>query len=262
MLTEGKLPPTYGRLTDVLRDHYASKRDNNDTSYHEWMDEIEDPKIRDALDNLRRAPEILEGLNKAYEGRKLVPVPAADEVYVAVDPSKMKGSDVALTNCHYDGPYKFFPDCGNKFIRVLLSVTENNSVYTTILDQTSMLTTLEWNAMDYNEDYHCVKGQIPPGKTRILLKIHFMVQDPKSPDWCLHATKFMNERWAFTSRVVMRNTANPKTGIAKFFAIIINFFTATYLTANKKPAESGIFLLLVLAVILAIAYRAKSGKGS
>ena len=258
MLTEGKLPANYVRLTDVLRDHFASKRDNYETSYHEWMDEIEDPEVRGALDKLRRAPEILESLSKAYEGRKLVPVPAADEVYVAVDPSKMKGSDIALTNCHYDGPFKFAPDCGNKFIRVLLSVTENNSVYTTILDETSMLSTLEWNAMDYNEDYHCVRGQIPPGQIRVLLKIHFMVQNPTSPEWCLQASKFMNERWAFASRFVMRNTANPQTAFAKFFAAIINFFTATYLTANENPATSGIILLLVLAVIVAIAYGAKS----
>lgn len=257
MLTEGQLPNKYEDLANVLRKHFAAKRENYDTSYHEWMDEITDKEVRSALEQLRSAPEILSSLSKAYGGRELVPVNKADEVYVSVDPSKKKGSDIALTDCHYDGPYKYAPDCGNKFIRVLLSVTENNSVYTTILGQTSMLSTLEWNAMDYNEDYHCVRGQIPPGQIRILLKIHFMVRDPGSSDWCLSATKYMNERWAYASRFVMRNTANPQSGVGKFFAVIINFFTAHYVRVNENPAPYGFGLLLVLAVVIALVSTAK-----
>lgn len=213
MLIEGKLPEYYLTHAQHVTDYYTNKHANgeNTVSVHYWINSLDEP-IYDSIQTLRTAPIIQQKIQEAYGPTySVIPVHASDEVYISVDPSKRKNSDIILSDCHYDAPFKYVPQCGNRFIRVILALNENNTTYTTIENITSCLSTLDFNGMDYNNDFHCVKGYIPPGKIRILLKLHFVCVHRASPKSCTQFTRNLNNDWTHISRELMRNSSNPTT---------------------------------------------------
>lgn len=226
MLIEGKLPSSYKAAAQYIEDYY--KGHNNDTSTHYWIDKIEDQSLRLRFEELRNAQEIKQALVQAYPDYDIIPVQSSDEVYISVDPSKRKFSDIALSDCHYDAPFKYVPQCGNIFIRVIMSVTENKTTFTTIGDKTSLLDRLDFNAMDYNSDYHCVKGFIPENQTRILLKLHFLCIHPESSKACVSFTRYINDKWTHFSREAMRMSAAPSNMLERILGHFIVLLSKLY----------------------------------
>lgn len=252
MLIEGKLPSKYGNYADLVKNYYL-KKDGEDRSVskHYWINK-EQGDIKQILDTLRNAPEIKETLQKAYPDYKIQPVHSSDEVYISVDPSLRKNSDIALSDCHYDAPFKYVYQCGNIFTRVILGLTENKTIYTTIGDKKSLLSTLDFNAMDYNSDYHCVEGNIPKGDIRILLKLHFLCIHPQSSNTCISFTQNLNDWWTHFSREVMRQSAKPTNFWEQILAKII--VTVRYIY-NKSSIS-----ILTLSVIICFLYFKKSKR--
>jgi hypothetical protein len=105
MLIEDKLPSSYTAAAQYIEDYY--KGHNNNTSTHYWIDRIDDQTLRLRLEELRNAQEIKQSLVQAYPNYQIIPVQSSDEVYISVDPSKRKHSDIALSDCHYDAPFKY-----------------------------------------------------------------------------------------------------------------------------------------------------------
>jgi hypothetical protein len=86
-----------------------------------------------------------------------------------------KASDRVLVDCHYDSPYEVYRGSEQVRPRMILALNDNSTVFTQVGDKTSKLSTGDFNGIEYNRDYHCVRGTIPNGKTRLMLKIHFIV---------------------------------------------------------------------------------------
>lgn len=245
MLIQGKLPITYTQDAQFVEKYYDG-HDNN-SSVHFWIDKIHDKSLKLKLDKLRSANEILLQIQKAYPSHKIVPVQSSDEIYISVDPSKRKNSDIALSDCHYDAPFKYVPQCGNVFVRVILSLTENTTTYTTIGDKTSLLDRLDFNGMDYNNDYHCVKGYIPDGSVRILLKLHFLCIDKNSSSACATFTQNLNNKWTHISRDAMRFSSQPKNVFQLILGATIVLLSKIY---NNSRAIILICLLLVASMYI------------
>eukprot|EP00798_Chlamydomonas_sp_ICE-L_P020633 gene20632-27427_t len=117
MLIEGKLPTyAYANHAQNVTSYFKSKRynDENVTSVHLWIDTIDAPlHVRNSIKALRDAPVIIDKIQESYPGYRIVPEKNCDEVYLSVDPLKRRNSDVVLSACHYDAPFKYVPQCGN-----------------------------------------------------------------------------------------------------------------------------------------------------
>lgn len=248
MLIEGKLPKeTYISHCDKVKNYFLRKkqRETENSSIHYWINQIDDKEIKDSLEFLRNAPEIKQEIQKSYPKHIIKSVHSSDEVYISVDPSLRKNSDIALSDCHYDAPFKYVPQCGNKFIRVIMALNENKTTYTTIDNQKSLLSTLDFNAMDYNSDYHCVEGYIPKGDIRILLKLHFLCINPNSSNACVKFTESINDKWTHYSRELMRKSINPNTFSEKLLSKLILGVRKIYNNIDIK-----VILFLIVLFIL------------
>jgi hypothetical protein len=242
MLIEGTLPQEYLKYADNIKDFFLKIHGGYySKSKHYWVDEIQEKNIKDSLNILRNAEEIKKEIQKLYPDHIIKSIYNTDEIYIGVDPSLQKNSDIVLSECHYDGPFKHFPNFGNKFLRVILGLTENKTVYTTIEDQKSTLSTLDFNIMDYNNDYHCVEGYIPKNNIRILLKIHFLCINKNSPVFFVNLIEYINNSWAHFSRYMMSRSIEPKNIFDNIILYSIYFSNLIYY--NFK-----IFLLFLLLI--------------
>jgi hypothetical protein len=255
MLIEGKLPNEYKIHADKVRTYYYGLHgDSAETSKHYWINSVNDIEIRESLENLRNADEIRDAIQKAYPDYKIESVHNSDEVYISVDPSLRKNSDIALSDCHYDAPFKYVPQCGNVFIRVILGLTENSTTYTKIGDKVSILSTLDFNGMDYNTDYHCVEGYIPKGDIRILLKLHFLCINKDSSESCVDFTRGINDGWTHISRELMRRSAEPTSVMDRCLGYMIVFVRTLYIYSNV--------LIIIALLILLYMYTVRKLKKS
>ena len=222
MLIQGKIPES-NEMT-ILQNHYKS---NGKTTDHEWIDEIKDPYIKNAIDTLRNSPIIRETILKNYPGWSIRPVPSTDEVFVSVSPVDAKASDRVLVDCHYDSPLKLI-EGPSRFVRVILALNDNSTVFTQVGDKTSKLTTGDFNVIEYNRDYHCVRGTIPSDKTRLMLKIHFIVIPKGTPEIFNQWLVFINWLWAKVSRLFMNFSRSPSNPLEYLIAYLIRTVTFIY----------------------------------
>lgn len=212
MIIQGKLNDDYLPSAEFIENYYKTKHDNsNNISYHYWINDIEDEELRKHIENLRCAPEIKDKIREHYIDCDILSVHTSDEVYLSVSPDKRHGSDITLSDGHYDAPFSWVPQGGNIFLRVILGCNENSTVYTRIEDYTSTLSTLDFNVMDYNRDFHYVEGYIPENKQRILLKLHFIAKPPMSSKLSTFFCEYINDKWTHFSREVMRVSIDPET---------------------------------------------------
>jgi hypothetical protein len=254
MLIEGKLPTKYLQHANNVKNYYFTKHvENTSESKHYWINS-ENAHIKQSLDILRNAPEIIETIQRTYPKFTIKPVHKSDEVYISVDPSLRKNSDIALSDCHYDAPFKYVYQCGNVFVRVILALTENSTTFTTIGTQKSLLSTLDFNGMDYNSDYHCVDGYIPKGKIRILLKLHFLCVHPNSPKYCANFTENINDWWTHYSRELMRRSVNPENIGDTLISYVILVVRTLY---NKIDIR---VIILIIVILILSQYKFKSSR--
>jgi len=222
MLIQGKIPESY-EMT-ILRNHYKS---NGKTTDHEWVDEIKQPVIKNAIDTLRSSSIIRDTLLENYPDSTVRSVPSIDEVFVSVSPLDAKASDRVLVDCHYDAPYKFI-EGPSKLVRIILALNDNSTVFTQVGDKTSKLSTGDFNGIEYNRDYHCVRGTIPSGKTRLMLKLHYLVIPNGTPEIFNKWLVFINWTWAKVSRFFMNFSRSPSNPLEYLIAYLIRFVTFIY----------------------------------
>jgi len=231
---------------------YFKRFSNNKVSRHYWIDTLHPLYIRRHLNNIRNHPSLIHQLQQGYPGYTIKPVHKSDEVYLSVSPHLRKGSDIALSDCHYDAPFSWIPQGGNKFIRMILALNYNDTVYTQVGKTTSTLSTGDFNTIDYNRSYHCVHGVIPDGKYRLLMKLHFVLI-PKGR--YSRATKFcveLNNWYTHTSRNIMNMSIQPKTFQEHATALLVNTCRVLY---NNAYITFVVFVLIVYLVWRRYAYK-------
>ena len=231
MLIHNTLPEEYKQYIHSVYNHYKDNNLSGDGSVHYWIDNIENDVILESINHIRNAPEIIHELQNNYPGYSIVPVHESDEIYFSVSPSKRQGSDIGLSDCHYDAPFKYIYQGGNVFLRAILALNENNTVYTQVEDKTSLLSTGDYNVIQYNEDYHCVHGSIPPNSNRILLKIHFIAIPPNTNPFWTDFCRYINNAWTHYSRELMRDSIKPNTasGYFKQYLVLLGTFVWKYI---------------------------------
>jgi hypothetical protein len=214
------------------------------TAHHEWIDSIKDLKYRNAIENIRNSRSIIEKMKEKFPSYSIQNVSDADEVYWAVSPKFALGSDRALVDCHYDAPFGWFPTGGVIFYRVIIATNENNTVTTVFPDENKevKMSTGDFHGLDYNKDWHCVDGKIPPGKFRVLLKLHYLITPPGAESYNNYV-KWINVTWTKLSRETMRMSAKPSNPIEWFVALIVGICRLIF---NNTSTSIGTFFILLI----------------
>lgn len=216
-------------ISQTAKDRYSSYK----SGHHEWINSIENSDYRSALERIRKSPDILNKIKEKFPTSSVKTVAEADEVYWAISPKDATGSNRTLVECHYDSPFAWVPTGGAIFYRVIIACNENNTVTTVFPDENIhvKMTTGDFHGLDYTKDWHCVEGKIPPGKYRVLLKLHYIVVPKGSEAWEEYV-RWMNVTWNIFSRETMRMSANPQniweSMIAAFVNTARNFYNNIY----------------------------------
>jgi len=221
MLIDGKLPNIYDTHINQSYMHLKDLNLKGENSIHYWINNIKDEKLLFHLNKLRNAPEIKKTILEKYTNHEIISVHNSDEIYISVSPKERKGSDIALSDCHYDAPFKYIYQGGNVFLRVILALNENDTVYTEVENKKSLISRSEYNIIDYNQDYHCVHGEIPNNKNRILLKLHFIAKPINSHQFWTDFCEYINNSWTHLSRELMRISIEPKTFLETIIKYIV-----------------------------------------
>lgn len=228
MLIHNTLPKKYINSINYINNYFKNYNLNGISSIHYWINDVDDEELRYHIDILRNAPEIKNTIKEHYSDCSVESSSNSDEIYLSVSPSNRTGSDITLSDCHYDAPFKYIYQGGCKFLRLILALNENNSVYTQVEEKTSLLTTGNYNIIDYNKDYHCVNGEIPPGKNRIMLKLHYIcVPYNTNKNWVIFCRN-INDWWTHVSRETMRESIKPTTLFGHIQKYIVLTFTFIY----------------------------------
>ena len=229
-------------ITDFVVNYYTV---NQTKTNHLWINDISND-ILTKIDNVRTSNDIIKTIQNRFPGSKIKPVTEVDEVYYAVSPKDASGSDRALVDCHYDAPFYWIS--GVIFYRIIIACNENDAVQTSFPNDniTVKMNIGDFHGLDYNKDYHCVDGKIPPGKHRILLKLHYLVTPKDYENTFLESlVKFLNVKWIYTSRWIMNKSAKPSTFIEHCIALIVTGFMFIY---NN-------FILFLIALLIFIIYK-------
>tara|TARA_Y100001970_G_scaffold199239_1_gene242344 strand:- start:48 stop:833 length:786 start_codon:yes stop_codon:yes gene_type:complete len=247
MLIHNTLPPSYNDSINYIYNIYKNENQNGDSSIHYWINNIDNKELKYHLNRVRNAVEIKNSIKKSYPEHNVVSSKDTDEIYLSVSPSTRSGSDVALSDCHYDAPFKYIYQGNCKFLRLIIALNENSSVYTQVKDETSLLTEGDYNVIDMNQDYHCVHGEIPKNKDRVLLKLHYIaVPYNTNKNWVVFCRN-LNNYWVHVARGVMRDSINPSsfTDYIKQYLVLLSRVVWIYMY----------FILLFLIIFFIIIYK-------
>ena len=241
----GAVNNTYSADLDTISQTAKDRYSSFSTAHHEWINTIENSEYRSALERIRTSPDILNKINERFPASSVRNVTEADEIYWAISPKKALGSDRSLVDCHYDSPFSWFPTGGVIYYRVIIACNENNTVTTVFPDEDIRvkMTTRDFHGLDYNKDWHCVEGQIPAGKYRVLLKLHYIVVPKGSEAWEEYV-RWMNVTWTIFSRETMRMSSNPQNIWETIVAAIVSIARICF-----NYSYTVLFILLVLATI-------------
>ena len=220
----GKLAPheDFETITKACQDRYG----HITKAHHVWINTIEKSNFRKSLEALRTHTNIIESIRTKFPNCNVYSVHESDEIYWAVSPSEAGGSDRALVDCHYDAPFSILPTGGVTFYRIIVAMNENSTVTTVFPTEQAktIMNTGDYHGLDYNQDWHCVEGQIPPQAFRVLLKLHYLVV-PKHMEvggfWPT-LIRWVNVTWTFVSRETMRMSAEPTNVVEWVIAMIVN----------------------------------------
>jgi hypothetical protein len=229
----------------IISETARSRYNQHKTAFHEWIDTIDDTNYKGAIDTIRYSNEIRDAILEKFPNTSVQNVTEADEVYWAVSPKEAGYSDRSLVDCHYDSPFGWFPTGGVIFYRVIVAMNENETVTTIFPHEKKRvhMSTGDYHGLDYNKDYHCVEGQIPPGKHRVLLKLHYLITPKGAEGWNAYV-RFINVAWTKVSRYAMRVSAKPTNPFEWFLAALVTICRVTF---------NNIYVILpILAVAVAV----------
>ena len=240
------------KISDYINN--KNNLNNNTKADHIWTESINNTSdVYDSIEEIRLSKEIVGKINENYPNSRIKNVRNVDEIYWAVSPKDALGSDRALVDCHYDAPFAIFPTNNIVFYRVIIACNENYTVVTSFPNDNVKvkMNTGDFHGLDYNKDWHCVEGQIPPGNYRVLLKLHYLVIPELNNEDSI-SEKFVyysNVYWTYLSRELMRMSAKPKNYIENIAGNSVNI--SRYVYNNYKPE---IYYGIIFIVILIIHY--------
>ena len=231
-------------ITDIAKDKYK----NINTAYHEWIDMLEDSQYKKSIEQVRKSKSIYSKIQEKFPNTSIKNVTEGDEIYWAVSPKEATGSDRSLVDCHYDSPFAALPTFGVIYYRVIIATNENNDVITVFPseDKRVKMSTGDFHGLDYNKDWHCVEGQIPEGKFRILLKLHYLII-PKGSEPYENYVRSINVWWTQISRETMRMSANPKN--------ILEWFVSLLVTLSRVIFNNIYTFILIIFFLLLLRFR-------
>jgi len=234
------------KISTYINDNTKDKH----IAHHIWVNKIEDKKIYEIVDLVRTSSDIVNEIQKKFVNYNIKNVKEADEIYYGVSPSTATFSDKSLVDCHYDAPFSLFNLGGVKFYRIIIACNENKTVKTTFPndDISVIMDTGDFHGLDYNKDLHCVYGDIPENKYRILLKLHFLIIPKELLDdsFSEKFVKYINVKWTQLSRDFMRMSAKPTNSIEYIFGNIVNISRVIYNNMNIILLFSLIFFIYKL----------------
>lgn len=227
-------------VTKISEERYK----NIKTANHEWIDTLNDPTFKKYIDDIRYSDAIKSKISEAFPNTTITNVTEGDEIYWAVSPKDATGSDRSLVDCHYDSPFMFVPTFGVTYYRVIIATNENNDVTTVFPHENKRvkMSTGDFHGLDYNKDWHCVEGKIPPSKYRILLKLHYLIV-PKGSEPYANFVRSINVWWTQVSRETMRMSAKPNNIFEYFVALLVNVSRYIY---NYGYFFIALFILIIL----------------
>jgi hypothetical protein len=245
-----------GIISDYINDINSSN--GNTKAHHIWTENVlnDNNKVYDVIEDVRCSDEILEKIHEMYPDSRVKNVRNADEIYWAVSPKDALGSDRSLVDCHYDAPFSIIPNNHIIFYRVIIACNDNFTVTKSFTNDDIKVTmnTGDFHGLDYNKDWHCVEGQIPPGNYRVLLKLHYLIiPDNYSDDTLFERIVYvLNVYWTYISRQLMRMSAKPQNFIERRVGDSVNISRYTF--NNYKPEMYYIFIIIVLIIAFIIHY--------
>lgn len=223
MITTGKYC-NHENLSAIT--NYMTNSNNNLISKHVWIEDLKNDDIYTTLDEVRCSNDIYNVIKQKFPKHKIKNVNECDEIYYAVSPKDANGSDRSLVDCHYDAPFSILPNFNVIFYRIILACNENKDVTTFFPndDIKVKMNTGDFHGLDYNKNYHCVKGKIPKCKNRILLKLHYIIvpNDYEENTMSENYVKFINVKWTHLSRNFMRMSSNPQNILEYIMGFIVN----------------------------------------
>jgi hypothetical protein len=239
---------------DTISKHINELCIGRSKAHHIWTEDLPE-NVYSSVESVRTSEEVMSVLQKAYPKHTIENVRESDEIYWAVSPKGAKGSDRSLVDCHYDAPFSIIP-VSSTYYRVIIACNENNDVITSFPndDVHVKMNTGEFHGLDYNTDYHCVEGSIPPGKYRVLLKLHYMIipEHLTSSSLSVQFTKFINVLWTKISRWFMRASAEPSNPIEYLAGLVVN--------VSRVVFNNNILSFSLLGVFIAFLFRKRIMK--
>ena len=245
MLIQNNLPPKYKNSIRYVYNYFKDFNQGGQESVHYWVNDISHNELKFHLERIRNAPEMKASIAQFYKGHLIEPSHQSDEVYLSVSPTSRKGSDIALSDCHYDAPFQYVHQGGCRFLRLILALNHNQDVFTEVGGVKSLLSTGDYNVLDYNADYQCVHGSIPKARDRLLLKLHFVVVPPGTNKRWVHFCKSINNWWTHFSREMMRDAISPQSAGAHTKKYLV--LAARWLWNNFYVVSS---MLVAIVVVL------------
>lgn len=235
-------PETFKYVSETSKERYSQYK----KAHHEWIDKVESGKFRDSLESVRKNESIMNAIKRKFPGTHIQPVTEADEIYWSASPKEAKGSDRSLVDCHYDSPFSIIPTGGVVYYRIIIAMNENDTVTTVFPneDKRVKMNTGDFHGMDYNKDWHCVEGSIPPDKYRVLLKLHYLVIPENTQQYWIDFVRYINVAWTYLSRETMRMSADPKTLFEMLIGFLVNI--SRFLFNNFNIIIVGILTVYVV----------------
>ena len=233
----------HGMLANVAA-FMKARSSGSHTADHIWALDIRDAGVAQSLASVARG--IAESLGERFRASKIIGVPEVDEVYSAVSPRSAGGSDRSLVDCHYDAPLGWLPGSA-VFYRVIVGCTDNIHVQTSFPQKSIdvVLSTGDFVGMDYSRDLHCVRGSIPEGQARVLLKLHYIIAPAGTEEMLTtHLIRRTNIVWTRMSRYLMRASADPTGPVEHMVALLVNM--SRVLMNNAVVAVGALVVILVL----------------
>jgi hypothetical protein len=211
---------------DKITEYMINRSNGSLLADHIWVDKIDEP-IYDIVNKVRTSDEIYQTIKEQFPNHRIKNVNESDEIYYAVSPKYAGGSDRSLVDCHYDAPFGLLPNFNTIFYRVIVACNPNENVITSFPDENVhvKMNTGDFHGLDYNKNYHCAEGEIPENKSRVLLKLHYILipEDYPNNTFSENYVKFINVTWTDLSRNFMRASANPTNIKEHCMGLTVNF---------------------------------------
>jgi hypothetical protein len=241
-----KDPDTFQYISDMCKSRYGHYK----KAHHQWIDEVESGKFREALESVRQNEAIRKEIEHKFQGATVYPVTEGDEIYWSASPKDALGSDRSLVDCHYDAPFAALPTGGVVYYRVIIAMNENNTVTTVFPDENKKvkMSTGDFHGLDYNKDWHCVEGSIPSDKYRVLLKLHYIIVPQESSQLWVDWVRFINVVWTKLSRETMRMSADPQTWFESFIGLFVNICRFVF---NHINTIAIVIASIIVAILIA-----------